>query len=32
MFKFSNKSIELQEKIKLFMDKHIYPYIYIYIR
>ena len=25
MFKFSNKSIELQEKIKLFMDKHIYP-------
>ena len=25
MFKFSDKSIELQEKLKLFMDKHIYP-------
>ena len=25
MFKFSEKSIELQEKLKLFMDKHIYP-------
>ena len=25
MFKFSEKSLELQEKLKLFMDKHIYP-------
>ena len=25
MFKFSKKSLELQEKLKLFMDKHIYP-------
>ena len=25
MYKFSDKSIELQEKLKLFMDKHIYP-------
>ena len=23
--KFSDKSIELQEKIKIFMDEHIYP-------
>ena len=25
MFKFSDKSIELQDKLKIFMDKHIYP-------
>ena len=25
MFKFSEKSLELQEKLKLFMDKHVYP-------
>tara|TARA_E500000178_G_C16972095_1_gene731430 strand:- start:144 stop:1346 length:1203 start_codon:yes stop_codon:yes gene_type:complete len=25
MFKFSNKSIELQDQLKSFMDKHIYP-------
>ena len=25
MFKFSKKSYELQEKLKLFMDKHVYP-------
>ena len=25
MFKFSEKSLELQEKLKLFMDNHIYP-------
>ena len=25
MFKFSNKSIELQDQVKLFMDDHIYP-------
>ena len=25
MFKFSNKSIELQEQLKSFMDKYIYP-------
>lgn len=25
MFKFSKKSLDLQEKLKLFMDKHIYP-------
>ena len=25
MFKFSDKSIELQEKLRLFMDKHVYP-------
>ena len=25
MFKFSDKSIELQEKLKLFMDKYVYP-------
>ena len=25
MFKFSDKSIELQEQLKSFMDKYIYP-------
>ena len=25
MFKFSNKSIELQEQVKSFMDEHVYP-------
>ena len=25
MFEFSKKSIELQEKLKVFMDKNVYP-------
>ena len=25
MFEFSKKSLELQEKLKMFMDKNVYP-------
>ena len=25
MFEFSKKSLELQEKLKVFMDKNVYP-------